>query len=266
MGLLYFFAVHIPTMQVSHIPAKGGYMMYECLTADPVTGNLIAIDYLYTKNLNSVDKATGNLTPLMSVSTIADTVANGYTYDSDKKVLYSLSFDAVAGVYSNLLYIMDIANKNIVTRNISATYKVCGLHLDLRTKELFAMEYQAGWYASKMQQFHDVSPASSQPPQTVYFGRIDQQTWKFERLVNLTLPFYSNNYQQTYSSARGWYVLAWPEPDYDPYVSSNNGVLQVVDVRNMATIYNNQVHGWSMRGKVGAGQMTQLLLDIAFSG
>ena len=250
-------------MQVSHIPAKGGLYMYECLSVDLVTGNLIAIDY-FSQNLNSVDIATGKLTPLMSVSTLADTVANGYSYDSDKKVLYSLSFDAVAGVYSNLLYIIDIANKNIVTRNISTTYKVCGVHLDLRTKELFAMEYEAGWYASKMQQFHDVSPASSQPPQTVYFGRIDQQTWKFERLVNLTLPFYSNNYQDAYSSARGWYVLAWPEPDYDPYVSSNNGLLQVVDVRNKATIYNNQVHGWSMRGK--DGQNPQLLLDIAFSG
>ena len=262
MGLPYFFAVNITTMQVSHIPAKGGYEMYQCLTADPDTGNLIAIDG-YSNNLNSIDIATGNLTPLMNVSTLAGKLGNGYSYDSDKKVLYSLSMDTAAGIsYSNLLFVIDIVNKNIVTRTISAAYKVCGLSFDSRTKELFAMEFQEGWYASKMQQFHDVSPASSQ---TVYIGRIDQQTWKFERLVNLTVPFYSSNYLNTYSSARGWYVLAWPEPDYDPYVGSNNGVLQVVDVRNKATIYNNQVHGWSMRGKVGGGQMTQLLLDIAFS-
>ena len=265
MKLPYFFDVNITNMQVSYTPTIGGYDRYRCLTADPDTGNLIAIDSRST-NLSSIDITTGKLTPVMSVSTLANKLANGYSYDSDKKLLYSLSMDPPGGIYYNLLYIFDIANKNIVTRNISAAYKVCGVNLDSRTKELFAMEYQAGWYASKMQQFHDVSPASSQPPQTVYFGRINQQTWKFERLVNLTLPFYSNNYLQTYSSARGWYVLAWPEPDYDPYVSSNNGLLQVVDVRNMATIYNNQVHGWSMRGKVGAGQMTQLLLDIAFSG
>ena len=59
--------------------------------------------------------------------------------------------------------------------------------------------------------------------------------------------------------------LSEVEPDYDPYVTTNNGVLQIVDVRNKKIIYNDQVKGWSMRGKVGASQNTQLLLDMAFS-
>ena len=252
MGLSYFYAVNISTKQVSHIPAKGGYEMYQCLSADTETGNLIAIDG-YSNNLNSIDVANGNLTPLMNVSVLAGKLGNGYSYNSEKKVLYSLSMDS-GSIYSNLLYIIDITNKNIASHHISAQYKLCGISFDSHTEELFAMEYPAGW-----------SDSLQSSSLIVYIGRIDPQTWKFERLMNLTVPFYSNNFLTTYSSTRGYYVVAWPEPDYDPYVSSNNGVLQVVDVRNKKTIYNEQVHGWNMRGKVGAGQNTQLLLNIAFS-
>ena len=119
------------------------------------------------------------------------------------------------------------------------------------------MEYKAGWSD------HLVSFQPSH--QTIYIGRINQRNWQFERIRSLNVPFYSNNFLTAYSSSRGYFAVAWPEPDYEPYVSTNNGVLQVVDVRNNLTVYNGEVHGWSMRGKVGAAQNTQLLLDLAFS-
>lgn len=64
---------------------------------------------------------------------------------------------------------------------------------------------------------------------------------------------------------RGYYVLAWPEPDYDPYVSSMNGVLQVVDVRSSKVLYNDQVKRWTMRGTQGTQQNMVLIVDMHFS-
>ena len=260
MGLPYFYAVNLVTRKVSHIPTQGGYDMYRCLSMDAEKQTLIAIDG-YTKRLNSIDWATGNFTPLMNVSAVSDKVGNGHSYDSQHKVLYALTLDFSTGNgYTNVLNIIDIMNQKIINRSVSAEYKVCSVNLDTMTGELYAMEYEAGWGKLK-QTVGDSQPAS----QTVYVGRINQQTWQFERLVSLVVPFYSNNFLATYSSSRGYYALAWPEPDYDPYVTTNNGVLQIVDVRNKKIVYNDQVKGWSMRGKVGASQNTQLLLDMAFS-
>lgn len=260
MGLPYFYAVNLVTRKVSHIPTQGGYDMYRCLSMDAEKQTLIAIDG-YTKRLNSIDWATGNFTPLMNVSAVSDKVGNGHSYDSKHKVLYALTLDFSTGNgYMNVLNIIDIMNQKITSRSVSAEYKVCSVNLDTMTGELYAMEYKAGWDKLK-QTVDDSQPAS----QTVYVGRINQQTWQFERLVSLVVPFYSNNFLATYSSSRGYYALAWPEPDYDPYVTTNNGVLQIVDVRNKKIVYNDQVRGWSMRGKVGASQNTQLLLDMAFS-
>ena len=52
----------------------------------------------------------------------------------------------------------------------------------------------------------------------LYIGSINMKTWMFERLVSAVVPFYSNEFMTAYSPARGYYVLAWPEPDYDPYI------------------------------------------------
>lgn len=260
MGLSYFYAVNLETKNVAHIPTQGGYDRYRCLSVDTQKEALIAIDG-YTKKLNSIDWITGNFTPLMDVSAVADKVGNGHSFDSKNRVLYALTlgFSGNAANYVNILNIMDIANNNISSRPLSAQYKICGVSFDSRNGELYAMEYQAGWGES-LQAMGVSQPAS----QNVYVGRINQQTWKFERFVSLVVPFYSNNFLTAYSSSRGLYAIAWPEPDYDPYVSSNNGILQIVDVINQKTVYNNQVFGWSMRGKVGDGQNTQLLLDMAF--
>jgi len=259
MGVPYFYAVSLGNRTVSKIPTQGGYDLYRCLSVDTENETLIAID-AYTKQLNSINWYTGNFTPLMNVSTVVDKVGNGHSYDSKNKVLYALTLDFSAthsAGYANVINIIDIVNQKITNHSILCEYKVCDVNFDPSDGELYAMEYEAGWGKTL---------GHSQPAnQTVYVGRINQQTWEFERLVSLIVPFYSNNFLTAYSSTRGYYALAWPEPDYEPYVSSSNGVLQVVDVRSKTIVYKGQVKGWSMRGKTGANQQTQLLLDLAFS-
>ena len=68
-----------------------------------------------------------------------------------------------------------------------------------------------------------------------------------------------------YSPARGYYVLAWPEPAYDPYISNMNGVLQIVDVRSSKVLYNDQVKRWTMRGTHGTQENMLLIVDMHFS-
>ena len=65
----------------------------------------------------------------------------------------------------------------------------------------------------------DVGHNNQPQNQTVYIGRINMKTWMFEHLVSAAVPFQSDEYVTAYSPMRGYYVLTWPEPDYDLYVS-----------------------------------------------
>ena len=259
MGLPYFYTVNLDNGTMSKIPTQGGYDLYRCLSVDTENNTLIAID-AFTKQLNSIDWFTGKFTPLMNVSAVVDKVGNGHSYDSKNKVLYALTLDFSAthpAGYANVINIIDIMNQKITSHPIVSEYKVCDVHFDSRNGGLYAFAYEAGWGKT----FGESQPAE----QTVYVGKINQQTWQFDHLVSLTVPFYSNNFLTAYSSSKSYYALAWPEPEYEPYVTGNSGVLQIVDISSKTIVYNGQVKGWTMRGKVGANQQNQLLLDLAFS-
>lgn len=261
MGLPYFYAVDLATQNVTHIPTLGDTNRYRCLSVDTENETLVAMD-AYTKTLNSIDWTTGEFTPLMSVSSVVDVAGDGHSYDSKTKILSAMTLDWTNGMYNNTLNIIDI-RKGVITRyRISSQYKVCYPFYDPIDGCWYAMEYEAGWIENQ----HAKTGKFFQPiNQTVYIGKIQWDKWIFERLESLVVPYYSNNFLAAYSPSRGHYALAWPEPDYSPYVESNNGLLQIVDVRNPKILFSDQVKGWSMRGKFGSNQETQLILDFAYS-
>ena len=249
---------------MKHIPKTHGIYYYTCLSVDTTNNTLLAIDSEgisdepgYVNYLNSFDMTTGYETHIMDVSSVAALVGDGYTYDDGNQVLYSLTLDKDSK-YQNILNIINIKENTVKRKNISCQYKLESIHYDPTDGNIYAFEYESGWM--------DMQVHKNQPPnQTVYIGRIDMRTWKFERLVSAVVPFYSNEYVTAYSPMRGYYVLAWPEPDYDPYVSNMNGVLQIIDVRSSKVLYNDQVKRWTMRGTHSTQENMLLILDMHFS-
>jgi hypothetical protein len=245
---------------VKHIPKIHGIFYYACLSVDTTNNILLAIDAETINDvsyLNSFDTTTGHEAHIMDVSSIAMLAGDGYTYDDKNQVLYTLTMDADSQ-YQNVLNIVNIKENTIKRKNISCQYKIESIHYDPSDDNIYAFEYESGWM--------DLIGRKNQPQkQTVYIGKINMKTWIFERLVSAVVPFYSNEYVTAYSPTRGYYVLAWPEPDYDPYVSNMNGVLQIVDVRSSKVLYNDQVKRWTMRGTHGTQENMLLILDMYFS-
>ena len=249
---------------MKHIPKTHGLYYYACLCVDPSNNTLLAIDSEGTKDetgrvnyLNSFDMTTGHEAHIMDVSSIAMQSGDGYTYDDRNQVLYTLTLDEDSQ-YINILNIVNIKENTIKRKNISCQYKLEDIYYDSTDDNIYAFEYESGWMDS-------VGRKNQPQNQTVYIGRISMKTWTFERLVSAVVPFYSNEYLTAYSPRRGYYVLAWPEPDYDPYVSRVNGVLQIVDVRSSKVLYNDQVKGWTMRGTKNIQQNMLLIVDMHFS-
>lgn len=263
IGVDFWYAANLESGEVKHIPKTHGIYYYACLSVDTTNNTLLAID-AETINaepeqvnyLNSFDIITGHETHLMDVSSIAMLSGDGYTYDDKNQVLYTLTLDTDSK-YQNVLNIINIKENTIKRKNISCQYKLESIYYDPMDGNIYAFEYESGWV--------DVGHKNQPQNQSVYVGRINTKTWIFERLVSAVVPFYSNEYVTAYSPMRGYYVLAWPEPDYDPYVSSMNGVLQVVDVRSSKVLYNDQVKQWTMRGTQGTQQNMVLIVDMHFS-
>ena len=252
---------------MKHIPKSQGIFYYTCLSVDTTNNTLLAIEAEisnpgHVNYLNSFDMTTGHETHIMNVSSVAMLLGDGYTYDDRNQVLYTLTLDwdrdLSVSQYQNILNIINIKENTIKRKNISCQYKLESIHYDPTDGNIYVLEYESGWM--------DLQRKENQPQnQTIYVGRISTRTWIFERLVSAIVPFYSNQFITAYSSLRGYYVLAWPEPDYDPYVSNMNGVLQIIDVRSSKVLYNDQVKRWTMRGRQGTQQNMQLILDMYFS-
>lgn len=247
---------------MKHIPKPQGLYYYTCLSVDTTNNTLLAIEAMsddpgHVNYLNSFDMTTGHEKHVMDVTSVALLSGDGYTYDNGKQILYTLTMDSDSQ-YQNILNIINIEENTIKRRNISCQYKLECIHYDPTDDNIYAFEYKSGWM--------DLKHNKDQPQnQTVYIGRISTKTWKFERLVSVVVPFYSDEFMTSYSPIRGYYVLVWPEPDYDPYVSNMNGVLQIIDIRNSKVLYNNQVKGWTMRGRYGTQENMLLIMDIHFS-
>ena len=249
---------------MKHIPKTHGIFYYACLSVDTTNNTLLAIDAEtisdepgYVNYLNAFDMTTGQETHIMDVSSIAMLTGDGYTYDNKNRILYTLTMDTDSQ-YQNILNIINVKENTIKRKNISCQYKLESIHYDPIDGNIYAFEYESGWM--------DLVDRKNQPQnQTVYIGRINTKTWIFERLVSAVVPFYSNEFMTAYSPARGYYVLAWPEPDYDPYISNMNGVLQIVDVRGSKVLYNDQVKRWTMRGTHGTQENMLLIVDMHFS-
>lgn len=213
-----------------------------CLSVDSEDGTLLAVD-TYTNKLNSIDWKTGDFTPVMDVSNITSVrLGDGYAIDSERKIIYSLAIDytptmdsipsakladqhlerKIAYDYTNVLNVINYREKVSWNHTISCQYKIGDLQYDPLSDMVYGMEYEAGWLLKDQ-------PTTT----TIYIGRINRKTWTFERLGELKVPFFSDDYNflTTFCASRGHYVFAWPQPDYDPYNRGNNGVLQVVDVR-----------------------------------
>lgn len=239
---------------------------------DTTNNTLLAIEADsgdHVNYLNSFNMATGQETHVMDVSPVAMVSGDGYTYDDRNRVLYTLTLDwdptpsrtgyvdrILSTGYRNILNIINIKGKTIKRMNISCEYKLVAIHYDPTDGNIYAFEYKSGWMSS--QNIND------QPQnQTVYVGKINLETQTFERLVSVVVPFYSSDeFITAYSPMRGYYVIAWPEPDYDPYITKMNGVLQVIDVRNATVLYNSQVKGWNMRDKTSS---LWIIIDMHFS-
>ena len=263
IGVDFWYAANLESGEVRHIPKpQGVYYYIICLSVDTTNNTLLAIEAIndepgHVNYLNSFNMTTGHETHIMDVTSVAMLSGDGYTYDNGNQILYTLTLDKDSQ-YQNTLNIINIEESTIKRRNISCQYKLENIHYDPTDDNIYAFEYESGWM--------DLKNDKNQPQnQTVYIGRINIKTWKFERLVSAVVPFYSNEYMTAYSPMRGYYVLAWPEPDYDPYVSNINGVLQIIDVRSSKVLYNDQVKGWTMRGAHNTQQNMLLMVDIHFS-
>ena len=225
---------------------------------------LLAID-AHTNNVNSINSTTGNFTTIMEISNITTSrLGDGYTLDSKHKIIYSLTTDFAKpeisakhltdSGYTNVLNIINLKDKTAWNQSISCEYKICDIHYHPQSDTLYGMEYEAGWLLK------------NQPlNMTIYIGKINQRKWNFERLVELTVPFYSNNFLSTFCASRGHFIILWPQPDYSPYNQNNNGVLQVIDVVNEKILYNDQVQEWYMTTRFSENDATSLVPAVECS-